>query len=96
MNKSKRQLHYLLETIVKCEDTPKELGAIYKTMLEGLRDAELCTITNFTCKQIKTLLVTHCSLELVGYEAVLSEYKKELATNVNEVLEEQKKKSSFL
>ena len=91
MNTTKRRLHYLLECIVKDETTPKELHAVYKTVLESLRDAQLCVITNFSAKQILSLLKAHENIEVTDVPQMQMVLKKELVSTLNEALEGQKK-----
>ena len=91
MNKLKRRCHYLLECLVKDEAAPQKLHAVYARVLESLRDAELCTISSFTCKQIKALLKAHESLEVINYEEAQRLLKKELIACAHDELEVQKK-----
>lgn len=91
MNTTKRRLHYLLECLSKDERTPTELHAVYTKVLESLRDAQLCAITNFSAKQIISLLKAHEGINVSNVQEMQTILKKEVASTVNEALAVQKK-----
>jgi hypothetical protein len=82
-----KQIHYLIAYLAKADEASQPL---YATIEEALSEANLHTLTSFTCKQIATLIKKHTPLNIKDSKDATRALLKLRESQMPELLQKQK------